>query len=199
MEAPGRWNDLRAETTGVPIPSKSLENWLNPRPAGNSAQRRNQRNVYAVQLGRREAQAFTNPPNPEWSRRSRRCLVNPRRAQVPDGSEEAAVHPIPLGHSSAPALGTLSHALKLDWWSVSHMIIYMFQCSSLKSSHPQLLPQGPKVCSLRLSCCLAHRVVYFINLASQKQNEENSSLLFHCVFMFLLQVTVNLSKYLGLS
>ena len=90
MEAPGKWNDLRAETTGVPIPSKSLENWLNPRPAGNSAQRRNQRNVYAVQLGRREAQAFTNPPNPEWSRRSRRCLVNPRRAQVPDGSEEAA-------------------------------------------------------------------------------------------------------------
>ena len=81
---------MRAETIGVPIPSKSLENWLNPRAAGNSAQRRNQRNVYAVQLGRRQAQAFTNPPNPEWSRRSRRCLVNPRRAQVPDGSEEAA-------------------------------------------------------------------------------------------------------------
>ena len=90
MEAPGRLNDLRAETMGVPIPSKSLENWLSPRVAGNSAQRRNQRNVCAVQLGRREAQAFTNPPNPEWSRRGRRFLVNPRRAQVPDGSEEAA-------------------------------------------------------------------------------------------------------------
>lgn len=89
MEASGRLNDLRAETMGVPIPSNSLEDWLNPRVAGNSAQRRNQRNVCAVQLGRREAQAFTSPPKPEWSRRGRRFLVNPRRAQVPDGSEEA--------------------------------------------------------------------------------------------------------------
>ena len=35
-------------------------------------------------------------------------------------------HPIPLGHPSAPALSTLSHALTLHWRSVSHMIIYMF-------------------------------------------------------------------------
>ena len=32
-------------------------------------------------------------------------------------------HPIPQGHPSAPALSTLSHALNLDWQSVSHMII----------------------------------------------------------------------------
>ena len=38
-----------------------------------------------------------------------------------------------------PALSSLSHASNLDWWSVSHMIIYMFQCYSLKSSHPHLL------------------------------------------------------------
>ena len=37
-------------------------------------------------------------------------------------------HPIPQGHPSAPALRTLSHVLNLDWRSVSHMIIYMFQC-----------------------------------------------------------------------
>ena len=37
-------------------------------------------------------------------------------------------HPTPLGHPSAPALSTLSHASNLDWQSVSHMIIYMFQC-----------------------------------------------------------------------
>ena len=43
-------------------------------------------------------------------------------------------HPIPLGCPSAPALSTLSHATNLDWRSVSHMIIYMFQCYSLKSS-----------------------------------------------------------------
>ena len=40
-------------------------------------------------------------------------------------------------------------------------IIYMFQCYSLKSSHPGLLPQSPKVCSLHqcLFCCLACRVI----------------------------------------
>ena len=49
-------------------------------------------------------------------------------------------HPIiPQGHPSAPALSTLSHASNLDWQSISHMLIYMFQCYSLKSSHPCLL------------------------------------------------------------
>ena len=65
-------------------------------------------------------------------------------------------HPIPQGHSSAPALSTLSHASNLDWWSISHMIIYIFQCYSLKSSHPCLLPKSPKVCSLPLSLLLSH-------------------------------------------
>ena len=32
--------------------------------------------------------------------------------------------PIPLEHPSAPALSALSHASNLDWWSVSHMIVY---------------------------------------------------------------------------
>ena len=59
-------------------------------------------------------------------------------------------HPITQGHPSAPALSTLSHALNLDWRSVSHMIIYIFQCSSLKSSHPRLLPQNSKDYSLLL-------------------------------------------------
>ena len=53
-------------------------------------------------------------------------------------------HPIPLGCPRAPAMSALSHASNLDWWSVSHMIIYTFQWYSLKSSHPRLLPQSPK-------------------------------------------------------
>ena len=56
-------------------------------------------------------------------------------------------HPIPLGHPSAPSLSTLTHASNLDWRSFSHMIIYMFQCHSPKSSHPRPLPQSPKDCS----------------------------------------------------
>ena len=76
--------------------------------------------------------------------------------------------PIPLGHPSAPALSTLSHVSNLDWWSISHMVTYMFQCYSLKSSHPRLLPQSPKVCSLHLYlfCYLACRVIMTIFLNS---------------------------------
>ena len=46
----------------------------------------------------------------------------------PEPPSHLPPHPIPLGHPSAPALSTLSHASNLDWRSVSHMIIYMFQC-----------------------------------------------------------------------
>ena len=77
-------------------------------------------------------------------------------------------HPIPLGHPSTPALSTLSHASNLDWWSVSHLIIYVFQCCSLRSSHPRLLPQSPKDCSIHLClfCCHAYRVIITIFLNS---------------------------------
>ena len=48
------------------------------------------------------------------------------------------------------------------------MIIYMFQCYSLESSHPCLLPQSPKVCPLHLClfCCLTYRVIVTIFLNS---------------------------------
>ena len=77
-------------------------------------------------------------------------------------------HTIPQGHPSAPALSILSHASNLDWRFISHMIIYMFKCYSLKSSHPHLLTQSPTVCSLYLYlfCCLAYRVIVTIFLNS---------------------------------
>ena len=48
------------------------------------------------------------------------------------------------------------------------MIIYMFQCYSLRSSHPHLLPQSPKdsFIHLCLFCCLAYRVIVTIFLNS---------------------------------
>ena len=58
-------------------------------------------------------------------------------------------HPIALGQPSAPALITLSHASNLDWQSVSYMIIYMFQCYSLRSSHPRLFPHCASVLIFR--------------------------------------------------
>ena len=39
-------------------------------------------------------------------------------------------HPVPQGRPSAPALSALFHELNLHWWSISHMVIYMFQCYS---------------------------------------------------------------------
>ena len=49
-------------------------------------------------------------------------------------------HPIPLGCTTAIALSALFHASNLDWSSISHTLIYIFQCYSLKSSHPRLVP-----------------------------------------------------------
>ena len=52
--------------------------------------------------------------------------------------------------------------------AISYMLLYMFQCHSPKSSHPRLLSQSPKVCSIHLClfCCLAYRVIVTIFLNS---------------------------------
>ena len=85
----------------------------------------------------------------------------------PEPPSHLPPHPIPQGHPSAPALNTLSHASILDWRSVSQLIIYMFQCYSLRSSHPRLLPQSPKICSRHLIFfCVAYRVIVTIFLNS---------------------------------
>ena len=48
---------------------------------------------------------------------------------------------------------------RMDWRFISHMILYMFQRHSPKSSHPHPLPQCPKDCSIHLClfCCLTYR------------------------------------------
>ena len=86
----------------------------------------------------------------------------------PEPPSHLPPHPVPLGHPSAPAPSILYHASNLDWWFVSHMIIYMFQCHSPISSCPRPLPQSPKDCSthLCLSCCLEYRVIITIFLYS---------------------------------
>ena len=76
--------------------------------------------------------------------------------------------PNPSGSSQYTRPEHLSHASNLGWWSVSPLIIHMFQCCSLKTSHPRLLSQSPKVCSVHLCLffCFTYRVIITIFLNS---------------------------------
>ena len=95
-------------------------------------------------------QPWMNMCSPSWT------LLPPPSSSHPSGSSQCTSpgHPV--------------SCINLDWWSISHMIVYMFQCSSLKSSHPRLLPPSPKVYSLHLClfCCLTYRVIVTIFLNS---------------------------------
>ena len=95
---------------------------------------------------------------------SHRCTCVPH----PEPLFHLLPHRIRLGCPWAPALSALLHASNLHWSSILHMVIYIFQCYSLKLSHPHLLPHSPKVCSLHLClfCCLAYRIVITIFLNS---------------------------------
>ena len=74
----------------------------------------------------------------------------------------------PSGSSQCTRSEHFSHASNLGWWSVSPLIIYIFRCHSLETSHPRLLPQSPKVCSIHLCLffCFAYRVIVTIFLNS---------------------------------
>ena len=78
------------------------------------------------------------------------------RVPHPEPHSHLPPHTSPLGHPSAPAPSILYHALNLDWRFISHMILYMFQCHSPKSSHPHPLPESKRLfytsVSLLLSC-----------------------------------------------
>ena len=97
-------------------------------------------------------------------------------------------HPIPLDCPRASTLSALLHASNLHWSSILHVVINVFQCYSLKSSHPRLLPQSLKVCSLHLClfCCLAYRVTITVFLNSIYMHSYTV-----LVFLFLSYFTLN--------
>ena len=53
-------------------------------------------------------------------------------------------HIISLDHPCVPAPSILYPASNLDWWFVSYMILYMFQCHSPKSFPPSPSPTESK-------------------------------------------------------
>ena len=86
----------------------------------------------------------------------------------PESPSHFPPHPIPLDCLRAPALSALLHASNLHWSSILRMVIYMFQCYCLKSSHPPLLSHSPKVCSLHLCLFwwLSYRIIFTVFLNS---------------------------------
>ena len=97
--------------------------------------------------------------------------MNPPRVYMSSQSwtpRHLSPHIISLGHPSALAPSILYPISNLDWWFVSYMIAYMFQCHSPKSSCSRPLPQSPKDRSIHLClfCCLTYRVIVTIFLNS---------------------------------
>ena len=74
-------------------------------------------------------------------------------------------HPIPLGFPRAPALSALLHASNLHWSSILHMVIYMCQCYSLKSSHPFPLPESIRLFYTSVSLLLSRTQGYCYHLS----------------------------------
>ena len=72
-------------------------------------------------------------------------MSSPSRSPLPPPSP-----PAPSRSSQSTRSERLSHASNLGWWSVSRLIVYMFRCCSLETSHPRLLPQSLNDCSINL-------------------------------------------------
>ena len=83
----------------------------------------------------------------------------------PEAPSPLPPHPIPLGHPSAPAPSILYHASNLDWWFISHMIIYMFQCHSPISSCSRPLPESKRLFNTFVSLLLSCTQVYHYHLS----------------------------------
>ena len=91
-----------------------------------------------------------------WISHGFTCVPHPHSPLPPPSPSH------PSGCSQCTSPEHLSHASNLGWWSVSPWIVYLFQCYSLRTSHPRLLPQSPRVCSVHL--CLFFSFAYRVSV-----------------------------------
>ena len=109
-------------------------------------------------------------------------MLPPSRTPLPPPSPSH-----PSGLSQCTSFECPFHTSNLDWPSVSHMVIYMFQYYSLKPSHPRPLPQNPKDCSLYLCLfsCLTYSVIVTIFLNSINMHSHTILVLFFLTYFTL--------------
>ena len=118
-------------------------------------------------------------------------MCSPFRSPLPPPSPSH-----PSGSSQCTSPEHLSHASNLGWQSVSHLIIYMFQCYSLRSSHPCLLPQSRKACSIHL--CLFFCPVYTDIVTIFKIQYICISILYWCLSFWLTSLCIMGSSFIHL-
>ena len=98
----------------------------------------------------------------------------------PEPPSHLPAHIISLDLPCAPFPSILYPVSNTDWWFVSYMIVYMFQCHSPKSSHPLPFPQSPKVRSIHLSLLLSRIQGYHYHLS-----KFHIYVLVYCIGVFL--------------
>ena len=102
----------------------------------------------------------------------------------------------PSGLSSAPAPSTLYHALNLGCWFVSHMIIYMFQYHSPKSSTLVLSHRLQKTV---LYICVSFAVLHIrLSLPFFKISFICISILYWCFSFWLTSLCIKGSSFIHL-
>ena len=71
-------------------------------------------------------------------------MCSPSQSPLPSPSPSH-----PSGSSQCTRPEHLPHASNLGWWSLSPLIVYLFQCCSLRTSHPHLLQQSPNYSAIK--------------------------------------------------
>ena len=116
-----------------------------------------------------------------WVSHGCTCVPHPELPLLPPSPSH------PSGLSQCTSFECPVSCIELGLVIYFTMVIYMFQCYSLKSSHPRLLPQSPKVCSLHLCllCYLTYRVIITIFLNSIYMHQYTVLVFFFLTYFIL--------------
>ena len=112
----------------------------------------------------------------------------PQVYNIPNPESPSLLPPctIPLGRPSAKAPSIQYHALNLDWWFISYMILYKFQCYSLKLPHLLPFPEPKRLFYTSVSLLLFHIQGY-----SYRVSKFHVYVLAYCQLVYCQKPTVS--------